>query len=64
MEETQPKHLILETEVVQATINYLQTRPWAEVNVLISALAQAKIANVLESEETADKKQPKEKGKE
>jgi len=63
MEEKKSQYLIVETETVQAVINYLQTRPWAEANGLISALAQSKIANLVGEEEVITAKDPSSENK-
>lgn len=39
--QAQPTHLLVARDLGQGIINYLQTRPWGEVNDLIAGLANA-----------------------
>lgn len=46
--------IVLSIEIAQALLNYLQTKPYAEVNQLISALLQAEKQNTEITEQKAE----------
>lgn len=42
------KQFVVSEKVLQATVNYLSTRPWNEVNAMLTSLLQSKALQTTE----------------